>query len=214
MFKRTLTFAAVMGAAVGIPYVSSQWSQIKANFTGGSSTGSYALPRTASYSPSTTPQVITPWQATDTSREETPIVEMNDAFSFDVTPSWVMTRWPRVTAGLIDDKYQGLRVPLITGMREDDLAGSITYYFTQSQKCAKITFSGGTGDPRRSTNGFIEKFGFKPFPGDQPGTQRYQIRWNGKAQSELTVRPAAVVRTSTPYSRYDVQLMVTNPSAR
>ncbi len=123
-----------------------------------------------------------------------------------------MTRWPRVTAGLIDDKYQGLRVPLITGMREDDLAGSITYYFTQSQQCAKITFFGGTGDPPRSTTGLIERFGFKPFPGDQPGTQRYQIRWNGKAQSELTVRPAAVVRSSTPFDRYEMQMMVTDPS--
>ena len=119
-----------------------------------------------------------------------------------------------MSTGVIDEKYQGLRVPLITGMAEDDLAGSITYYFTQSQKCAKITFSGGTGDPTRSTNGFIEKFGLKPYPSDQPGTQRYQIRWSGKALSELTVRPAAVVRASTPYARYDVQLMVTNSSAR
>jgi Family of unknown function (DUF6690) len=210
MFKRTLTFAAVMGAAVGIPYVSSQWSHIKANFTGGSG-GGYA--RTSSYG-SNSPKIITPWQTPDPAREETPIVEMNEAFRFDVTPAWVMTRWPRVTAGLTDDKCQGLRVPLITGMREDDLAGSITYYFTQSQRCAKITFVGDTGDPRRATAGLIERFGFKPFPGDEPGSQRYQIRWNGKAQSELTIRPAAVVRSSTPFDRYEIQMMVTDPSAR
>jgi hypothetical protein len=210
MIKRTFFLAVLLGAAVGVPYVTSEWSKIKANFPGGSGA---ALNQTAAYGQSTRTQVQ-PLYPTDTQREETPIVEMTEAFRFDVSPAWVMSRWPRVSAGLNDEKYQGLRVPLITGMREDDLAGSITYYFTKSQHCAKITFAGDTGDPRRATALLVQKFGFKPFPGDQPGVERYQIRWNGTAYSELTIQPAAVVRSSSPYARYEMHLMVVDTTAR
>jgi hypothetical protein len=210
MFKRTFTLAVLLGAAVGVPYVSSQWSTLKANFTGGSSA---ALSRSASYGQTTTP-LVQPLYPSDAQREETPIVDMAEAFRFDVTPAWVMSRWPRVTAGLYVEKYQGMRVPLITGMREDDLAGSLTYYFTASQHCGKIVFSGSTGNPQRATTTLVQKFGFKPFASDKPGVQRWQIRWNGTALSELTVQPAAVVRNSAPFARYEVQLMVTDSTAQ
>ncbi len=78
----------------------------------------------------------------------------------------------------------------------------------------KITFTGTTGDPRRATALLIKNFGFQSFPSDQPGVDRYQIRWNGTANSELTIRPVAILRSSTPYDRYQVQLSVVDTSAR
>ena len=120
-----------------------------------------------------------------------PMVDMDQAFRLDVTPATVMSRWPRVSNGLPDEKLQGMRVALITGLREDDLAGSLTYYFTPSQHCAKLTFIGSTGDPTRFIQLMTSRFAFKPFTNGEPGVMRYEIRWNGSAQSELVVRPVA-----------------------
>ncbi len=142
MFGRK-TFILVAAGAVAAPYVTSNWEKIKSSVTGAAfpTTKSYGTPAGAntyyaSYNPAQSPTVV--WPQADPAREETPIVDMTEAFRFDVIPSWVMSRWPRVSAGLPDEKYQGLRVPLITGVQPDDLAGSLTYYFTQSQKCAKL----------------------------------------------------------------------------
>jgi hypothetical protein len=125
-----------------------------------------------------------------------------------------MSRWPRVSAGLPNENFHALRVPLISGMRNDDIAGALTYYFTPTERCAKITFSGTTGDPTKFTAFMTERFGFKPYTYGQPGVQRYEVRWNGNALSELLVHPAAVVKATNPLARYEVQLSVTDPSVR
>ncbi len=58
---------------------------------------------------------------------------------FDVTVEWVMQRWPRVSTGLPYLQLQGYRVPLVTGTKVADLAGSLTYYFNARQQVQRIT---------------------------------------------------------------------------
>src|SRR5262249_8356728 len=99
-------------------------------------------------------------------------------------------------------------------MQPDDVAGALTYYFTPAQHCAKITFTGTTGDPRRFITMMTQRFSFKPFSKDEPGVMRYEIRWNGKAESELVVRPAPVVKTASPFNRYQVHLTLTDSTAK
>jgi hypothetical protein len=94
------------------------------------------------------------------------------------------------------------------------LAGSLTYYFTPQGRCTKITFSGKTGDPARFINLMTGRFGFKPFSKGEPGVMRYEIRWNGTTLSELLIHSAAVVRSATPFARYEVQLVLTDSAAR
>jgi hypothetical protein len=220
MLKRVILAGGVLGAAVGVPYVATEWSKLKASVTGQSANeaagGFKQTTPSAGHSLAQQPYVpeVDPRTGMPTSSQETPVVDMSEAFRFNVTQSWVMSKWPRVSAGLPDPTYHGLRVPLISGMRDDDLAGALSYYFTQSQKCAKITFSGTTGDPRRLASFMKDKFGFKPFASNQPGVERYEIRWNGKSHSELIIRPAAVVRSANPLARYEVQLVVMDPSVR
>jgi hypothetical protein len=219
MFKRTVLTAGVLGAAVGGPYIATEWSKLKANVMGESaSDNGVKSPPVQSGKSSAAQQVfvpeVDPRTGMPTASQETPIVDMSEAFRFAVSPGWVMQRWPRVSAGLPDPTFHGLRVPLISGMRDDDLAGALTYYFTPSQKCAKIMFSGTTGDPRRLASFMQEKFGFKSYGSDQPGVERYEIRWNGKSHSELLIHPAAVVRSANPLARYEVQLVLSDPSAR
>ena len=69
-------------------------------------------------------------------------------FRCDITPPWVMSQWSRVSTGLAELDLHGYRVALISGTREGDLAGSLTYYFNIQQRLQRITFQGSTGDAR------------------------------------------------------------------
>ncbi|MCC7083862.1 MAG: hypothetical protein IT427_02515 [Pirellulales bacterium] len=220
MFKKSLTIVA-LGSAVGAPYVASEWPKIKANVFGDSavsaasygarppSTGAHATSSFAGHSPS---HIIPKYPlAVDPETMETPLVDMNEAFRFNITPQWIISRWPRVTSGLPEPKLHGMRVALITGLLPDDLAGALTYYFTPTQQVARLTFSGTTGDPRRFVAFVKERFGFQPFNA-QPGAEKYEIRWNGTAYSELFIRPASVVKSSMPNARYEVQMSIVDLS--
>ncbi|HEY2882112.1 MAG TPA: DUF6690 family protein, partial [Pirellulales bacterium] len=142
MIKRAVRLAAMAGAVVGVPYVASEWPKLKANVTQmvskspfGGSTAARPVSTSSSLPVivSSDPRVLGAQPPSD----EPPLVEMAEVFRFDVTPNWVLARWPRVSAGISDDTLHGLRVAWISGMRPDDVAGSLTYYFTPAQKCAK-----------------------------------------------------------------------------
>jgi hypothetical protein len=213
MGRSILWMAVILGAAIAVPYAADKWSKFKSG-SGEKQTDNLI----ASKSPSATPFADSGHATANlpgvSPSTEMPLVDMDQAFRLDVTPVTVMSRWPRVSAGLPDEKLQGMRVALITGLREDDLAGSLTYYFTPSQHCAKLTFIGSTGDPTRFIQFMTSRFGFKPFTNGEPGVMRYEIRWNGSAQSELTIRSAAIVRSSSPLTRYQVQATVLDPAVR
>jgi hypothetical protein len=216
MFGRSFLLLAVLGAAVGVPYAASEWPKLKAKFTSEPATTQPAakIATPGSARSAEVPTEVAPPPGARPNADELPIVEMAEAFRFNVTPAWVISRWPRVSSGMPDEHLHGLRVALITGMREDDVAGSLTYYFVPSQRCAKITFNGTTGDPRRLIALMTERFGFQGFTNGEPGVQRYEIRWNGKAHSEFTIRSASVVRSSSPLERFQVQLAITEPSVK
>src|SRR5262245_29591565 len=215
MGRSIFWMALLLGAAVAVPYAADKWSKLKSG-SGEKQTDNFAVGKPAPNSPAL-PTDSGRSVASDPripSHDDTPLVDMDQAFRLDATPAAVMSRWPRVSAGLPDEKLQGMRVALITGLREDDLAGSLTYYFTPSQHCSKLTFIGSTGDPTRFIQLMTSRFGFKPFTNGEPGVMRYEIRWNGSAQSELTIRSAAIVRSSSPLTRYTVQATVLDPAAR
>jgi hypothetical protein len=136
------------------------------------------------------------------------VVDLADAIRFDITTSSLFQRWPRVVTGLPEGQLQGYRVPLVTGTREDDIAGSLTYYFDASQVCRKITLQGSVGDPRKISAHVVGQFGLLRQTGADPGMHLYQTRWNGKPISELKIKAAPVVKASAPYARYGVELVL------
>jgi hypothetical protein len=142
---------------------------------------------------------------------DTPPQDLAEVLHFNGTPAWVMTRWPRVTAGLSHLDLQGYRVPLVTGTGESDVAGSLTYYFDHEQRVKFITFRGTTGDPRKLIGLVTQRYQLKPQESEDPGTSLYQVRWNGKPMSELRIRPARVVRADQPFARYEVELALMRP---
>jgi hypothetical protein len=222
MFGRGLLLFAILGAAVGIPYLSTEWSRLVSSFSGeqaDESTRDNAAandrPAGDSLAPippvgSRTPGAALPGNST---ADPTPVVDLAEAFRFDVTPGWIFQRWPRVTTAVADERLQGYRVMLITGTRDDDLAGALTYYFNPQQRCQRIAFQGTTGDPRRLARLLVERFQLRRQASDDAGLHLYQTRWNGKPISEAKIRPASVVRANAPLARYEVSLMINNAAA-
>jgi hypothetical protein len=222
MLKR-LFFLSVMMGMVGLPYLASSssqwWNSFTSQFSGGSAAGkgSGAGPganqsggtSTAqgdrgagkSFEPMANPRTI-----------EGPAAQnLAEVIQFDGSPAWVMARWPRVTAGLADLDLQGYRVPLVSGTSQDDLAGSLTYYFDKNQRIARIIFHGSTGDPRKLIALVTSRYSFEPQKTDDPSLTLFQAKWNGKPHSELRIRPARVVRANQPYARFEVDLAMKRP---
>lgn len=144
--------------------------------------------------------------------EGLPVTGMSDVFRFDVTTAWVLGRWPRVTTRLAELQLQGYRVPLVTGTAEDDIAGSLTYYFNPAQRVERITFFGTTGDARKLVRVMALHHGFTRRQTDDPGLYLYEVRYNGKAVSELQIRPAKIVAASQRHRRFEVALRIQRPA--
>jgi hypothetical protein len=143
--------------------------------------------------------------------DATPVVDVQQAFRFDVTSAWVLGRWPRVSAGLSQLDLHGYRVPLVTGTKPDDLAGSLTYYFNRGQRVERITFYGSTGDARRLVAHLATQFGFIRKLTDDASLFLYQVQHARKPISELRIKPARIVRADSPHSRFEVSLVIQRP---
>ena len=147
--------------------------------------------------------------------DKTPTHPLEDALRFDVTTAWVLSNWPRVSAGLAELNLQGYRVPLVTGTTDADLAGSLTYYFNPQQRVARITFFGTTGDTRKLVALLESRYGFKRIVTPEPNLFVYQVKsWSwGQVTSELRMRPASVVRSDVPNARFEIALLIDRPKS-
>ncbi|MCR4415283.1 MAG: hypothetical protein NUV77_22965 [Thermoguttaceae bacterium] len=135
-----------------------------------------------------------------------------EAFRFDITAGWILTRWPRVSAGLAELRLQGYRVPLVTGTGQDDLAGALTYYFNPRQQVQRITFQGTTGDARKLIQFLVTQHRFGRRLTNDPRIFRYEVPGpRGEPVSWLEIRPAQVVKSSEPYHRFEVALVIERP---
>jgi hypothetical protein len=215
MTKRFL-FVLIMVAAVGLPYLatsSTDWLSYFSSQHAGSADATAATAggklgansggaqHDSAAGPLGKPPAIEGLGAAD----------LGEVLRFDGTPGWVMARWPRVTAGLAELDLQGYRVPLVTGTTDDDLAGSLTYYFDKNQHVAFINFKGTTGNPRKLIALVTARYRFLQQKTDDPGLSLYQVNWNGKPQSELRIRTAPIVRADQPHARFEVELAMKRP---
>jgi hypothetical protein len=89
---------------------------------------------------------------------------IEEAFRFDLTPEWVGAHWPRVSTVLGGPKQLGMRVAYASGTGRDDVAGSLTYYFSEHHQLERLTFTGLTGDPRRLLAATVTPHGLKSQP--------------------------------------------------
>ncbi len=144
---------------------------------------------------------------------DVPAIELAEAIRFDITPGWVMTRWPRVSAGLAELQLQGYRVPLVTGTAEDDLAGALTYYFNPWQQVERITFRGTTGNAGKLIEYLVRQYRFGRRLTNDPRIVRFEVPGpRGEPHSWLEIRPAGVVKASEPFQRLSVVLVLNRPN--
>ena len=136
-------------------------------------------------------------------------VDLAEVLRFDVTPGWVMQRWPWISSGLSQLQLQGYRVPLVTGTQVDDLAGSLTYYFNAAQRVQQITLEGTTGDATKLLRLLVGRYGFGRRLTNDPGLFRYEVpAASGPPKSFLDLR---LVQPNDPYRRYQIELVVERP---
>ncbi|MGB4728401.1 MAG: DUF6690 family protein [Thermogutta sp.] len=142
-------------------------------------------------------------------------VDFGEVFRFDITPDWIVTRWPRVTASLSAIQLQGYRVPLVTGIAEDDLAGTVTYYFNASRQLQRITFEGTTGTPNRLLAFLSTYYGFVYRPTNNPSVYLFVVPEEGsrgETHSYVWIRPAPVFQANERHHRFDVSLVIERPT--
>jgi uncharacterized protein DUF6690 len=147
------------------------------------------------------------------SGDHSAIYQMEQVFQFNINPSWIMNRWPRVSTGMAQLQLQGYRVSLVTGTLPSDLAGSLTYYYNPKQVLEKITFSGTTGDASRLIQILTKQYGFARRLTNDGGVYLYQTADDkGQVQSVLKVRSTGVIKREDRHSRYQVDLMLRRPA--
>jgi hypothetical protein len=213
---RTPFFFALLAAAIGLPYISSGGRQSPPV---GEGTAQPAAAAPATLEPAaaiaSAPALLPPLPEPATVASlSTPKIPIPEALNLQATTDWVMRRWPRVTTGLADADLQGYRVPWISGTALDDVAGSLTYYFTPQRQLDRITFRGTTGDPRRLVSLLTSRFAFRRQNSSDASVQLYQVRWNGRPRSELEIRTIGIVRTDAASERFQLALTIRSPNAR
>lgn len=145
--------------------------------------------------------------------EGIPVQKLADVLRFDITPDWVYQRWSRKSVALADLDFYGVRVPLVTGTKIEDLAGSLTYYFSRQGRLERIVFVGRCGDPRPLTALLVDSYGFRQVSPLVAGEHLYEVLWNGHAMSQLKIRPASVLWAAAPHASYEVNLDLQRPGA-
>ena len=141
--------------------------------------------------------------------------DLAEVLRFDLTPDWIVSRWPRVSTGLGQLQLQGYRVALVTGTAQDDLAGALTYYFNPRQQLQRITFRGTTGSAQKVVRLLTTRYGFARRLTNDASLFLYELpSLNGQARSYLWLRPARVVTSSDPYRRFEVAFVIERPEER
>ena len=213
---RALTLLA---AAVAVPYVVTHvpsldgiWQAGRDSFTDfvAGNEGLAPRPNDVALSPQGPGAILYPHSSP---LEGLPSTSLHEVFRFDVSKEWVYQRWARKSTALAELGLYGIRVPLVTGTRLHDLAGSLTYYFSESGRLERISFYGRTGDTTQLVMLVAQRYGLQQQSTVVVGEQLWQIRREEHVFSELRSRPAPVMWVNSPHDSFTVELELQRPNA-
>ncbi|MEO2048580.1 MAG: DUF6690 family protein [Pirellulales bacterium] len=231
MFTRSVMVPTLLVASIGVPYAvthSPEWD-LDWNSISKSKLVSYFESNSEDKKPPTTqfaeipgPSGVLPplkLQPSETSiyrvsspLEGQPTMTLDEVLRMDVTKEWVYQRWPRKSTGLANLNDFGVRVPLVTGTRITDLAGSLTYRFDAQGHVTRISFQGRTGDTTELVMLLVKRYHLTRQPSTIVGTQLFQHRRGIEVISELRTQPAAILWSSSPHNSFDVELELQRPN--
>lgn len=138
-----------------------------------------------------------------------PVTDLREVMRFDISPEWVMNRFSRVSTVLAELRLKALRVPIVTGTRVDDLAGSLTYYFDGQDRLQRVSIHALTGDPERLIGAMTQHYGLQQEPNLEAGV--YTKRWNGLPVHFLRLSRSSVVHSDALHQKYTVFLELNQP---
>ncbi len=150
------------------------------------------------------------WSAADV--EPAPPVPLEEALSFSMSIPRILGRWPHVSTGIVEEKLFGYRVPLVTGTAENDITGSLTYFFGSSGVLRRIYFEGDTGDARRLLTWLANEFHLVRDQSDEHGIFLYRTPRKNSVVGELRIYPRTMIQASLPNRRFEVSLLLDRPA--
>ena len=136
--------------------------------------------------------------------------DLREVLRFDISTQDVIRRFSRVSTVLADLQLEGLRVPVVTGTRADDLAGSLTYYFDSQGRLQRLLLHGFTGDPNRLIQTLTNQFELRSEPTLEAGV--YTKRWNGRPVHFFRLTHAPVIYSDAVHQKYTVFLELNQPN--
>jgi len=220
MYKTILLSGLLLAVAFGGPITMFRFSEFWRDFSQGKPWGK-TLSNT--YAGSSGAEAVNPTEkqfepyvpglhSPALSMEGTPTPTLAEVLRFDISPAWVLQRWPRVSTDLAQLQLHGYRVPLVTGTSETDVAGSLTYYFNAAQQVQQITLRGATGDPRALIAFLSSRYGYVRRPNNDPSRLLYEtVNTRGQSLGSMIIHSAPVVRADRPYQRYSITLTMDRP---
>lgn len=217
---KPVMLAGLLGAAVGVPYVvdqSDKWApSVSADAPAATAELGSQAPNGQQLTASGLPTLPSPGD--HLYRSPAPLEgvrthSLGEVLRMDVSKEWVYSRWARKSTGLADPELFGIRVPLVSGTRMTDVAGSLTYYFNRQGQVERIRLAGTTADTTELVNLVAMRYGLRPAPPRLAGEQLYRVERNGVSESELVTRPESVLWATSPHDSFSVQLEINRPGS-
>ena len=133
-----------------------------------------------------------------------------DYLRFDIDRDWINTRWSQVSTIPGEDNLTGLRVPLVSGPRPQDVHGSLTYYFDARQQLQRITLRGWTGDGSPLIDFVTRGLGMQEQASNAAAL--YTAGSSRKLKGALRMDVPPTRRDDAPTEQFMVLMELTNPA--
>jgi hypothetical protein len=138
-----------------------------------------------------------------------PIQALQEIVRFDISPRWIIDRFPRVTAVSTETQLDGMQVSLKTGDTPTDLSGKLTYYFDPYKRVQRITMHAVSGDPARFLAELQHTYRLQYYP--PLGGELFVKKWNGRPTSLVYTALAPVISAENLHSRYKLYAELNQP---
>lgn len=220
IMPRPVMLAGLLGAAVGVPYVVDQSADWRQSMMHPAPQAQQQAGPGASQVPTfKMPEPMRPKSPGDhiysspAPLEGIATYSLADVLRLDVNKEWIYSRWARKSTGLAEPELFGIRVPLVSGTRMTDVAGSLTYYFDKQGMVQKLRLVGKTADTSELVNLLTTRYGFRPAAPLVAGEQLFRVDRDGMVESELKTQPESVLWATSPHSSFSVDLELNRPGS-
>jgi hypothetical protein len=222
MASKPLIIATLVGASVGVPYLTSKTPNTKPPANNAPASGSYGqqqgaaatrLPAVGTPLAPLSPLIPgSPMSASRVPLNGAQFSSVDQVLRFDVSKEWVYQNWDRKSTGPTDVGLVSVRVPLVMKPQLYALAGSLTYYFNGQGQVEHISFRGRTGDSTQLVQLLTTRYQFQRV--ESPvGEQVYQVQHDGQVQSELRTHPESVLWLNSVNQSIAVELELARPGS-